>query len=220
METWKDIKGYEGYYQISNLGRVKSVERVYKTKLSYRTVPERIRTPVNANGYLYCELWKEGNHKRFAVHRLVAQAFIENPGGLPHVNHKDGNKQNNAVSNLEWCTQSENNLHAFKMGLMKPYDRSGEKNPMYGKHQSESAKEKISAVHRGRKHSDEAKRQMSIKHTGIRFTEEHKRNLSKSVSEGKKGSRKMTDGNVTRIIRAAEIDAYLENGWTFARTRK
>lgn len=219
METWKDVKGYEGYYQVSSCGRVKSTERVYKTKRAFRTVPERIRKLAKVHGYLYCELWKDGRHERFAVHRMVAEAFLENPGGLPVVNHKDGNKENNNVSNIEWCTYSENSYHAFRTGLHKPYDRSGERNPMYGKHQSDSAKEKIAETHKGLKHTEEAKKKMSLRRIGTRFTEEHKRNLAASVSKSKKGARKMTDGNVKRFIRASEIDGYLKNGWTFTTPR-
>lgn len=219
METWKDVKGYEGHYQVSSCGRVKSVKRAYKTKKSWKTVPERIRIAVKTHGYLYCVLWKDGKHERFAIHRMVADAFLENPEGLPVVNHKDGNKENNNVSNLEWCTHSENSYHAFRTGLRKPYNMSGEHNPMYGKHQSASAKEKIAEVHRGRKHTEEARKKMSLRKTGVRFTEEHKRNLAASVSKAKKGARKMTDGNVKRFIRASEIDEYLKNGWTFTTPR-
>lgn len=215
MEIWKDITGFEGLYQISNLGRVKSVQRKVMAKGSEKTVFERIRTPINTHGYLYCDLWKDGTGYRFAVHRLVASAFHDNPKNLPQVNHIDGNKANNRADNLEWCDQSENNLHAFRLGLMKAYDRSGKNNPMYGRHQSESAKEKIANVHRGLKHSDEAKRKMSFARKGMKFTEEHKHNLSASLSRAKKGSRKMTNGEQTKFIMSSNIEEYLANGWTF-----
>lgn len=102
-EIWKDIKGYEGLYQVSNLGNVKS--------LNYgRTCKERILIPCKKpNGYLNVELSKNCICKKFYVHRLVAKAFIENPDNLPQVNHIDENKLNNRVDNLEWCSYEYNN---------------------------------------------------------------------------------------------------------------
>ena len=97
MEEWKDITGYEGLYQISNLGRVKTL----RTNKIMRQ--EKIRS-----GYLRVMLSNNGNSKRFLVHRLVAQEFITNPSSLPEVNHKDENKLNNTVENLEWCSRSYN----------------------------------------------------------------------------------------------------------------
>ena len=101
-EIWKDIKGFEGKYQVSNLGNVKS--------LNYnRTKKERILTPKKRSGYLIVTLSKKGIHKDFLIHRLVAQAFIEKPENLPEVNHIDENKLNNRVENLEWCDRKYNN---------------------------------------------------------------------------------------------------------------
>lgn len=99
-EIWKDIKGYEGLYQISNFGRVKS--------LNYRnTGKEQLLKPaLNTTGYFCVMLCKP--LKRFLIHRLVAKAFIPNPDNLPCVNHKDENPTNNHVDNLEWCTQLYN----------------------------------------------------------------------------------------------------------------
>lgn len=219
MEKWKDIKGYEGYYQISNAGRVKSVKRAYKTKRSFITVPEKIRSLINVHGYLYCELWKNGEHQRYAIHRLVASAFIPNPDNLPVVNHLDGDKANNNVFNLEWCSNFENNLHAYKTGLNKPYNRRGEKNPMYGKHQSESAKEKIGAIHRGSKLTEETKRKMSEVRKGRKFTESHKAHLSESVSAAKRGTRKMIKDGIVKYVKNEVIAEYLSDGWMLVSKR-
>ena len=102
MEEWKPVKGYEGLYEVSNLGRVKS--------LNYRrTGKEEIMKVWNDScGYLLVKLHKDGKCKYYTVHRLVAQTFLENPNNLPEVNHIDENKENNKASNLEWCTARYN----------------------------------------------------------------------------------------------------------------
>ena len=103
-ELWRDIKGYKGYYQVSNLGRIKSLERKCKTSKGERTVPEKIKKLGNdKNKYKIITLYKQGTNKTFKVHRLVAEAFIPNVNNLSQVNHKDENKWNNLADNLEWC---------------------------------------------------------------------------------------------------------------------
>ena len=101
-EEWRDIKGYEGKYQVSNLGRVKS--------LNYRrTGKEEILTNTpNEKGYLYLFLYKKGKRKPYYIHRLVTDAFIVNPNNYEEVNHKDEDKTNNNVDNLEWCSRKYN----------------------------------------------------------------------------------------------------------------
>ena len=111
-EIWKDIENYNGLYQVSNHGRVKSLER--KVPNQNRIYSERILKPEKPKcGYLYCALCKDGFARHIRVHRLVAFAFIPNPYNKPQVNHKDGNKQNNSADNLEWCTNSENVSHSY-----------------------------------------------------------------------------------------------------------
>ena len=107
METWKDIKGFEGIYQISNMGRVKS----------FKADPNgRILSIKNSKGdYLNIVLCHGNKRRSVKVHRLVAEAFIPNPDNKPEVNHKDGNKQNNRVGNLEWVTRAENHRHALAL---------------------------------------------------------------------------------------------------------
>ena len=110
-EIWKDIEGFEGYYMVSNLGRVKSLERTVWNKGTgyYMTVHERIlKLCDNGDGYLRVQLCKEGKGEMYLVHQLVGQAFLENPEGYTELNHKDENKQNNIVSNLEFCSRSYN----------------------------------------------------------------------------------------------------------------
>lgn len=110
-EIWKDIEGYEGLYQVSNIGRVKSLEKYVKTGGGYglHFLSERIlKQGKGSRGYLQVRLGNGKKQKMFAVHRLVAQAFIPNPDSLPQVNHKDENKENNCVDNLEWCSSKYN----------------------------------------------------------------------------------------------------------------
>lgn len=103
MEIWKDIVGYEGQYQISNYGRVFSSH-----KQGYLAQTD------NGRGYFSVSLWKDNQGKSEYVHRLVARHFIDNPNKLPQVNHKDENKGNNHVNNLEWCDNSYNNKYGDK----------------------------------------------------------------------------------------------------------
>lgn len=116
QELWKDVVGYEGYYQVSNLGRVKQL--CVHTNLcgkSY-TRKERIKKQSIRNGYLCVGLTKDGKHRTFLVHRLVADAFVENskPDVYDCVNHKDENKQNNCVDNLEWCDRNYNDNYGTR----------------------------------------------------------------------------------------------------------
>ena len=109
-EIWKDIEGYEGRYQVSNMNNIKSLERtVWDNRGYYRTVHERIlKARKNNNGYLQVSLWKDGKAKKYLVHQLVAQAFCENPEGYTEVNHLDEDKTNNCADNLEFCSRSYN----------------------------------------------------------------------------------------------------------------
>lgn len=162
-EIWKDIPEYEGQYQVSNFGRVKSLER----KGTYN----RIMKPHKCkNGYLYVCLSKDNKYKTFLLHRLVALAFIpnNNPTKKTQINHKDENKENNKVENLEWVTPKENtnygtrNERASKniSKAMKEKYKGGkhpmfgkmksENHPMFGKHHSKETKQKISENCKGK----------------------------------------------------------------------
>lgn len=111
-ELWKDVAGYEGLYQVSNLGRVKSLGRIASNGKGAYVVKSRILlTYLDFGKYQCVKLSRNGKAKQHKVHRLVAEAFISNPNKLPCVNHKDENRQNNNVNNLEWCTHQYNNTY-------------------------------------------------------------------------------------------------------------
>jgi hypothetical protein len=105
MEIWKDIEGYEGFYQVSNKGRIRNRNGLIK------------KFRINPSGYKLTFLYKN-EYKCFSIHRLVAKAFIPNPNNLPEVNHLNGIKIDNKNENLEWCTKSNNIKHANSIGLI------------------------------------------------------------------------------------------------------
>lgn len=113
-EIWKDIEGYEGYYQVSNMGRVRSLDRL--DRMGRKWISKIKKLQVDTKGYLYVSLCKNSVKRRFFAHRLVAKAFIPNPYKKPEVNHIDHNPQNNISSNLEWCTRQENVDAAMEFG--------------------------------------------------------------------------------------------------------
>lgn len=104
MEIWKDIEGFEGYYKVSNYGNVMSLKRTGATG-------GLIKPYEHTKGYSKVSLWKGNKGKKMSIHRLVATAFIPNPDNKPQTNHKNGVRDDNHVSNLEWCTNSENQIH-------------------------------------------------------------------------------------------------------------
>lgn len=123
MEIWKDVVGYENIYEVSDIGRIRTKENkvTYTTKHGERKWKQRIlKQKTSKDGNKRVILWKDGKEETWLVHRLVAFAFLEQPNnGENIVNHIDGDKTNNIVENLEWCTSKENNNHAFDNSLIK-----------------------------------------------------------------------------------------------------
>lgn len=199
IEEWKTIEDYPDY-QVSNLGRVKSFKKHNGTN-------ERILKIIkNSKGYLFVILCNNEKSKIFKVHRLVLKAFkfISNLE-LFECNHIDGNKENNCIENLEWCTHIENMQHAVKIGLV---NNKGENHPNYGKHPSEETKRKMSNNHlyiRGEKHAmygkhhtEETKRKMSEIHKGEKssnhiLTEKQVKEIKNLIIENKLTQRKIAE---------------------------
>lgn len=128
-EIWKPVDGYEGIYEVSNIGRVKSLPKtiIIKQPKAIRIFQSRLfKKSVNRYGYIIVSLHLNLKIKQFKVHRLVAKAFIPNPDNKPYVNHIDGDKQNNHVTNLEWCTAQENSIHAVRNGLLRNSSLKGD----------------------------------------------------------------------------------------------
>jgi len=135
-ETWEDIKGYEGLYQISNLGRVKSLPKFYQGEKILKSREDKY-------GYLYINLIKNKVKKSYKIHRLVAIAFISNNNNYPCVNHKDENKLNNNIDNLEWCTVTYNNRYGNR--IIKAANKNR------GRKNTEASKKNISIAIRKKK---------------------------------------------------------------------
>lgn len=119
-EIWKDIEGYEGYYQVSNMGNIKSLARTKRLRnrwggVNDTQVPEKIISPFMSRGYKRVLLHKDGEKKKFHIHRLVAKAFVSGYFDGADVNHKDETKTNNKAENLEWVTRLQNNTHGTRL---------------------------------------------------------------------------------------------------------
>ena len=155
-EEWRDIIGYEGLYMVSNLGRVKSLER-YDS--GGRKIKEKVLTgTIDKKGYIIVDLTKNNKGKKLKVHRLVAEAFIPNPEDKPFIDHINTIRDDNRVENLRWATHKENmNNEISKKKMSEATMSVGENNGMYGKKHSEETKKKMSKSHKGSNNSNSRK---------------------------------------------------------------
>ena len=189
-EIWKPIKDYEGLYEVSNLGRVKS--------LNYKgTGKGKILKNIEcSNGYLTVSLTKNGKQKVFYIHRLVAVTFIPNPENKPCIDHINTIRTENCIWNLRWVTYEENNNNSLTKKKMSENHREqdGENNPMYGKHHSDETKRKISEnnIWNDKERCEEARKKLSENHANVKgeshpmygkhHTEETKRKISETLT--------------------------------------
>lgn len=145
---WKDVIGYEGLYQVSDAGEVRSLDRYIKQGSRMRFQKGRLLKAERccSTGYMYVNLSNAGKVKHCTVHRLVAVAFISNPDNLPYINHKDENKGNNCADNLEWISNIDNLKYsdAWHKGIENRRDYTGHNNPFYGKTHTDATRKKIS----------------------------------------------------------------------------
>jgi len=127
-EIWKQAVGFEGYYEVSSLGRVRSLDRIANSRSPRLVKGRTLKTPCNSDGYPTVKPHIKGRGTSEKVHRMVAKAFLENTGDKEQVNHIDGDKSNNAINNLEWCSARENVRHARDTGLREKAIFTGEEN--------------------------------------------------------------------------------------------
>ena len=201
-EIWKDIKNYEGYYQISNYGNVRSLDRIDELGrlIKGREKVKQKQHYNKDNCYLNIILYKNGQKQRFYIHRLVAEAFIPNPDNKPQVNHISGIKTKNIVSNLEWCTRSENIKHSFKLGLSHSNfkTKSGDKHHFYGKHHKEDAKRKMKISHYKKVFQFDKNNNFIKEWNGIKEVEKILKISNGNISECCRGNRKTAGGYIWR----------------------
>ena len=167
-ELWKSIPGYEGKYEVSNKGKVRSIDHFANDGHLYKGRVLKI----HKDNQGYCRVWLYHNRKTkpHLVHRLVALTFMPNINNLPEVNHKDENKSNNSVTNLEWCNSKYNSNYGMRKDKVSK--------ALKGRVFTETWKKNSSLAHLGFKPSDETRQKMSESHKGKKFTDEHKRKIS------------------------------------------
>ena len=181
-EIWVPIKGFEKLYEVSNLGNVRSVDRVIVSSsgLKRRCKGVILKQSVNKDGYNIVGLSNSGSGITIQTHLLVARHFIPNPNNLPEVNHKDENKTNNRVDNLEWCTHLYNSNYGCRNYLISVANKGKPKGPM-----SDTTKQKLSEAHKGKVVTKETREKLSKALSGENcywygkhLSTEHKKKIS------------------------------------------
>ena len=161
MEQWRPVKGFDGRYEVSDKGNVRSFCVIgSNSKRVDMDNPMMLRQYDNGHGYKCVRIRVDGHVKAFYIHRLVAEAFILNPQNLPCINHKDEDKANNCIDNLEWCTHKYNqNYGTIRQRISEK--NKGKVSPMLGRHPSDETREKLRLSHIGKKASLETRRKLS-----------------------------------------------------------
>ena len=209
-EIWKDVVGFEDYYQVSNLGRVKRIKGGRGTHIG-----KILHGAPATDGYWRVLLRKNSKSKCVNVHILVAKAFIPNPDNKPEVNHIDGNKLNNACSNLEWVSHKENMDHAWKNGLCHFHsEETRRKLSIAANNRSEEHRRKLSIAASNR--TAEHRRKLGEAHKGKAPSEETR----KKISESTKGRVYVNDGVRTKRVRPEKLQDYLNEGYVLGRIKK
>lgn len=209
MSRWADIPGWEGRYEVSDDGRVRS----WWYGKKHLTVGRELKQKLDKYGYAVVCLHYGSTKKHPTVHRLVASAFLPNTDGKPQVNHKNGIKTDNRVENLEWSTNVENIQHAFDTGLIsKEAVSAGQKR----RYEREEERKASSARMRARYADADFAAKMKEKHR----TPEHcalMRDLRSKQEPPTKGRKRINNGIQEKAVLVAELDDYLQSGWVLGR---
>ena len=212
MAKWKYIEGWEERYEISDSGEVRS----WYYGIKKLEVPRMLKLKKDKYGYLVVSLHKKDIKKCYTVHRLVAKAFIPNPESLPQINHVDGNKENNSVFNLEWCTSRDNMRHAFERGLISKQKQSLAQKKRY---ESETERNKSKTRFKSKWSDPEYRSKMLSTFN----SSEYKSKISerrKNQSPPTAGTKRINNGIIERSIKLELLNEYLDNGWKLGRLSK
>ena len=204
-EIWKNVEGFEGLYEVSNLGRVKALDRYVLNNGGLQHKKERIlKQRINKKKHCTVVLCKDGKTYPKLVHRLVAIAFIPNPDNKPIIDHIDTDPTNNRVDNLRWVTQQENALNPL---TRKHISESKMGHEYWGRPLTDEEKKKISEAHKGKTLSESHKKALSKAHKGKKLSKAHRQ----AVSEAKKGH--PTSEETKQKIREKSTGRYKGKTW-------
>lgn len=210
MARWKYVEGWEGRYEVSDCGEVRSW---YYGKRHLET-PRIMKLKINKYGYLEVSLKHGTTIQSKTIHRLVAKAFIPNPNSLPQINHVDGNKLNNRFDNLQWCTSQTNMRHAFENGLISKQRLSEGQKKRYA---NESEREKSRQVGKSVWTDDFRKKMKDLTNS-----EDYKKRMSeirKKQVPPTLGMKWINNGVENKVVKKDLLNNYLGKGWSLGRTK-